>query len=264
MVGAFVRRLFAGPAAARGPPVGRPGFASGLLRHLVVGAAPARAAFFSTSGPRSATLNQVLRGIRRGKRARHAVSPALANTHCPALKGVCLRVGVVRPKKPNSGERKTARVKLSSGAVITAYIPGEGHNIQQHSVVLVRGGRTQDCPGVRYHLVRGALDLVRLSANVFLLFPFLPSLTPSSSAPPPLLPSKKEKKNTIAHPSSPWIPNLTCEWLLGWRGESNDESEQVWNQEAQKGHHWLRPFHTTPLATILTPPFLRPPIIYFS
>lgn len=66
----------------------------------------------------------------------------------------------MRPKKPNSGERKTARVKLSSGAVVTAYIPGEGHNIQQHSVVLVRGGRAQDCPGVRYHLVRGALDLV--------------------------------------------------------------------------------------------------------
>lgn len=115
---------------------------------------------FSTTSPLSATLNQVLRGIRKGKRARHAVSPALANTHCPALKGVCLRVGVVRPKKPNSGERKTARVKLSTGAVVTAYIPGEGHNIQQHSVVLVRGGRAQDCPGVRYHLVRGALDLV--------------------------------------------------------------------------------------------------------
>jgi small subunit ribosomal protein S12 len=69
-------------------------------------------------------------------------------------------VGVVRPKKPNSGERKIARVKLTSGYVVTAYIPGEGHNIQQHSVVLVRGGRSQDCPGVRYHLVRGALDLV--------------------------------------------------------------------------------------------------------
>lgn len=78
------------------------------------------------------------------------------------MKGVCLRVGVVRPKKPNSGERKIARVKLSSGMQITAYIPGEGHNIQQHSVVLVRGGRSQDCPGVRYHLVRGAMDLVSL------------------------------------------------------------------------------------------------------
>ncbi|KAH8123756.1 hypothetical protein ACSS6W_007365 [Trichoderma asperelloides] len=119
----------------------------------------AAAAAFSTTPAPQATLNQVLRGIRKGKRARHAVSPALSNTHCPALKGVCLRVGVVRPKKPNSGERKTARVKLSSGAVVTAYIPGEGHNIQQHSVVLVRGGRAQDCPGVRYHLVRGALDL---------------------------------------------------------------------------------------------------------
>ncbi|KAM4060507.1 ribosomal protein [Hirsutella rhossiliensis] len=118
-----------------------------------------QSAAFSTTAPRAATINQVLRGARKGKRARHAVSPALANIHCPALKGVCLRVGVVRPKKPNSGERKTARVKLSTGAVVSAYIPGEGHNIQQHSVVLVRGGRAQDCPGVRYHLVRGALDL---------------------------------------------------------------------------------------------------------
>lgn len=73
---------------------------------------------------------------------------------------MCLKVGITRPKKPNSGERKTARVRLSTGRSITAYIPGEGHNIQQHSVVLVRGGRSQDCPGVRYHLVRGALDLV--------------------------------------------------------------------------------------------------------
>ncbi|KAI7548949.1 hypothetical protein KC331_g4101 [Hortaea werneckii] len=75
------------------------------------------------------------------------------------MKGVCLRVGTTKPKKPNSGERKVARVRLSSGTVITAYIPGEGHNVQQHSVVLVRGGRSQDCPGVKYHLVRGAMDL---------------------------------------------------------------------------------------------------------
>jgi small subunit ribosomal protein S12 len=86
------------------------------------------------------------------------------------LKGVCLKVGITRPKKPNSGERKTARVRLSTGRQITAYIPGEGHNIQQHSVVLVRGGRSQDCPGVRYHLVRGALDLVSVT-NVFCYFP---------------------------------------------------------------------------------------------
>ena len=88
------------------------------------------------------------------------MSPALAEKQCPFMKGVCVKVGITRPKKPNSGERKTARVRLSSGKVVTAYIPGEGHNIQQHSVVLVRGGRSQDCPGVRYHLVRGALDLV--------------------------------------------------------------------------------------------------------
>lgn len=161
MVGSIVRQLFS-PATRR--PLTSP-LASALLKPtrftpIFRSAAPAAPAPFSTTPARGATLNQVLRGIRKGKRARHAVSPALSNTNCPALKGVCLRVGVVRPKKPNSGERKTARVKLSSGAVVTAYIPGEGHNIQQHSVVLVRGGRAQDCPGVRYHLVRGALDLV--------------------------------------------------------------------------------------------------------
>ncbi|KAJ4285928.1 hypothetical protein N0V88_008220 [Collariella sp. IMI 366227] len=114
---------------------------------------------FSTSQPQNATLNQVLRGCRKAQRARHAVSPALSAINAPSLKGVCVKVGITKPKKPNSGERKTARVRLSTGKVITAYIPGEGHNIQQHSVVLVRGGRSQDCPGVRYHLVRGALDL---------------------------------------------------------------------------------------------------------
>lgn len=81
------------------------------------------------------------------------------------MKGVCLKVGITRPKKPNSGERKTARIRLSNGRMITAYIPGEGHNIQQHSVVLVRGGRAQDCPGVRYRLIRGALDLVCSDAD---------------------------------------------------------------------------------------------------
>lgn len=98
-------------------------------------------------------------GCRKPRRARHAVSPALAGGKDPQRKGVCIKVGITRPKKPNSGERKTARVRLTSGKTITAYIPGEGHNISQHSVVLVRGGRAQDCPGVRYKLVRGALDL---------------------------------------------------------------------------------------------------------
>ncbi|KAF3912256.1 hypothetical protein AA313_de0201665 [Arthrobotrys entomopaga] len=113
----------------------------------------------STTTPHQATFSQVLRGCRRPKKAhnRKPVSPQLVGR--PSMKGVCLRVGIVKPKKPNSGERKIARVKLSSGNVITAYIPGEGHTIQTHSVVMVRGGRSQDCPGVRYHLVRGAYDL---------------------------------------------------------------------------------------------------------
>ncbi|KAL8294654.1 hypothetical protein RB597_007736 [Gaeumannomyces tritici] len=115
---------------------------------------------FATTAPRPATLMQVLRGCRKKQKARGATSPALTNMRAPAMKGVCLKVGVVRPKKPNSGERKTARIRLSNGQHVTAYIPGEGHNIQQHSVVLIRGGRKQDCPGVRYHCVRGAMDLV--------------------------------------------------------------------------------------------------------
>ena len=113
---------------------------------------------FHPSSPHLTTLNQVRRGLRTTQRARHAVSPQLR--YRPQLKGVCLKVGITKPKKPNSGERKTARIKLSNGKNVTAYIPGEGHNVQQHSVVLIRGGRSQDCPGVRYHVVRGAGDLV--------------------------------------------------------------------------------------------------------
>lgn len=77
---------------------------------------------------------------------------------CPQVRGVCTRVFTTTPKKPNSALRKVARVKLSNGNEITAYIPGEGHNLQEHSVVLVRGGRVKDLPGVKYHIVRGALD----------------------------------------------------------------------------------------------------------
>jgi small subunit ribosomal protein S12 len=117
---------------------------------------------FTTTPAFNATYNQVLRGCRTEQRARKPTSPALVDR--PEMKGVCLRVGTTKPKKPNSGERKVARVRLSSGKVITAYIPGEGHNVQQHSVVLVRGGRSQDCPGVKYHLVRGAFDLVSIPA----------------------------------------------------------------------------------------------------
>jgi len=107
----------------------------------------------------AALPSNLSQGCRVSQRARKAVSPALTLVNAPSLKGVCLKVGITKPKKPNSAERKTARVRLSTGRVITAYIPGEGHNVQQHSVVLVRGGRSQDCPGVRYHLVRGAMDL---------------------------------------------------------------------------------------------------------
>lgn len=83
-------------------------------------------------------------------------SPALEN--CPQRRGVCTRVYTTTPKKPNSALRKVARVKLSNGTEVTAYIPGEGHNLQEHSMVLVRGGRVKDLPGVRYKIVRGALD----------------------------------------------------------------------------------------------------------
>lgn len=110
------------------------------------------------------TLIQVLRQGRAERKARKLRSPQLKDR--PELKGVCLKVGTTKPKKPNSGERKIARVRLSTGKVITAYIPGEGHNVQQHSVVMVRGGRAQDCPGVKYHLVRGALDLGGVGSRI--------------------------------------------------------------------------------------------------
>ena len=102
-----------------------------------------------------ATLNQVIRGIRKQKKKK-VLSPALDK--CPQRKGVCLKIFTVKPKKPNSAQRAVCRVKLTNGKVIIAYIPGEGHNLQEHSVVLVRGGRVSDCPGVRYKVVRGALD----------------------------------------------------------------------------------------------------------
>ena len=113
---------------------------------------------FSLSPSHNTTLNQVRHGARRPQKKRRSLSPAMVGR--PEMKGVCLKVGITKPKKPNSGQRKTAKVRLSNGRVVSCYIPGEGHNVQQHSVVMVRGGRSQDCPGVRYHLVRGSLDLV--------------------------------------------------------------------------------------------------------
>ena len=102
-----------------------------------------------------ATINQLVRKARSPETYK-STSPALAN--CPQRRGVCTRVYTTTPKKPNSALRKVARVRLSSGMEVTAYIPGEGHNLQEHSMVLVRGGRVRDLPGVRYKIVRGTLD----------------------------------------------------------------------------------------------------------
>ena len=101
------------------------------------------------------TIQQLVRSARKDI-IKKTKSPALQS--CPQRRGVCTRVYTMTPKKPNSALRKVARVRLSSGFEITAYIPGIGHNLQEHSVVLVRGGRVKDLPGVRYHIVRGTLD----------------------------------------------------------------------------------------------------------
>ena len=101
------------------------------------------------------TISQLIRKGRKEK-IKKTKSPALEMR--PQLRGVCLQVRTMTPKKPNSALRKIARVRLTNGIEVTAYIPGEGHNLQEHSIVLVRGGRVKDLPGVRYHIVRGTLD----------------------------------------------------------------------------------------------------------
>ncbi len=103
------------------------------------------------------TINQLVRKGREKVR-RKSKSPVL--DRCPQKRGVCLQVKTMTPKKPNSALRKIARVRLTNGKEITAYIPGIGHNLQEHSIVLVRGGRVRDLPGVRYHIIRGTLDAV--------------------------------------------------------------------------------------------------------
>ncbi|KAJ1743316.1 hypothetical protein LPJ78_001644 [Coemansia sp. RSA 989] len=114
------------------------------------------AAYMATQKAGKATLNQIMRGLRKRVRP-GSKSPSLDK--CPQRKGVCVKVYTTKPKKPNSAVRKVARVRLTNGKSVIAYIPGEGHNLQEHSVVLVRGGRVPDLPGVLYHIVRGALDL---------------------------------------------------------------------------------------------------------
>ncbi|MFQ5776266.1 MAG: 30S ribosomal protein S12 [Kiloniellaceae bacterium] len=101
------------------------------------------------------TINQLIRKPRRQPVTRNKV-PALEA--CPQKRGVCTRVYTTTPKKPNSALRKVARVRLTNGYEVTSYIPGEGHNLQEHSVVMIRGGRVKDLPGVRYHIIRGTLD----------------------------------------------------------------------------------------------------------
>ncbi|WP_263785518.1 30S ribosomal protein S12 [Salinibacter grassmerensis] len=96
--------------------------------------------------------------IRKGRKSEEETSDAPALESSPQRRGVCTRVYTTTPKKPNSALRKVARVRLTNGNEVTAYIPGEGHNLQEHSIVLVRGGRVKDLPGVKYHIVRGALD----------------------------------------------------------------------------------------------------------
>ncbi len=101
------------------------------------------------------TINQLVRRPRK-KVIKKSKSPALQG--CPQKRGVCIRVYTMTPKKPNSALRKIAKVRLTNGIEVIAYIPGEGHNLQEHSIVLVRGGRVKDLPGVKYHIIRGALD----------------------------------------------------------------------------------------------------------
>ena len=108
------------------------------------------------------TINQLLKKRRTRPKARDRV-PALEKS--PQKRGVCLKVYTTTPKKPNSALRKVARVRLSNGHEVTSYIPGEGHNLQEHSVVLIRGGRVKDLPGVRYHISRGTLDTQGVSAR---------------------------------------------------------------------------------------------------
>ena len=109
------------------------------------------------------TIQQLVRKGRVSKRAK-VKTPALKGS--PQRRGVCTRVYTTTPKKPNSALRKVARVRLSSGIEVTAYIPGEGHNLQEHSIVLVRGGRVKDLPGVRYHIIRGSLDTQGVSGRM--------------------------------------------------------------------------------------------------
>ena len=104
--------------------------------------------------------------VRKGRVSIKKKSKSLALKSCPQRRGVCTRVYTTTPKKPNSALRKVARVRLTNGFEVTSYIPGEGHNLQEHSIVLIRGGRVKDLPGVRYHIIRGALDTAGVNGRL--------------------------------------------------------------------------------------------------
>ncbi|MBQ9467325.1 MAG: 30S ribosomal protein S12 [Muribaculaceae bacterium] len=104
--------------------------------------------------------------VRKGRTALKSTSKSPALDSCPQRRGVCVRVYTTTPKKPNSAMRKVARVRLTNGKEVNSYIPGEGHNLQEHSIVMVRGGRVKDLPGVRYHIVRGTLDTAGVSGRL--------------------------------------------------------------------------------------------------
>ena len=108
------------------------------------------------------TINQL---VRKGRKRQKNKTNAPALDSCPQKRGVCVRVYTSTPKKPNSALRKIARVRLTNGMEVTSYIPGEGHNLQEHSLVLIRGGRVKDLPGVRYHVIRGTLDAVGVAGR---------------------------------------------------------------------------------------------------
>ena len=108
------------------------------------------------------TINQL---VNRSRKATRKKTSAPALDSCPQKRGVCIRVYTSTPKKPNSALRKIARVRLTNGMEVTSYIPGEGHNLQEHSLVLIRGGRVKDLPGVRYHIIRGTLDATGVASR---------------------------------------------------------------------------------------------------
>ncbi|MET0484408.1 MAG: 30S ribosomal protein S12 [Candidatus Rokuibacteriota bacterium] len=108
------------------------------------------------------TINQL---VRQGREAVRKKSKTPAMQRCPQKRGVCIRVYTMTPKKPNSALRKVARVRLTNGYEVTSYIPGVGHNLQEHSIVMIRGGRVKDLPGIRYHIIRGSLDTVGVAGR---------------------------------------------------------------------------------------------------